>query len=179
MIELIEAVGDAALPGFLTALLVFGFAPGFVLRLIVKLYPRDDLRRRELVAELYTIPRLERPLWVAEQVETALFEGLGTRQQLRIQRRAAFRAAVAANPEYRETRKLTRFSVSITLISASLSLRILSTDGILDFPLSIKQIGGIVVSVFLLIATPPMVYVFLRERRALKRRVAGGSTPPD
>ena len=32
--------------------------------------------RIELVAELYAVPRIQRPLWVAEQLETALFEGL-------------------------------------------------------------------------------------------------------
>jgi hypothetical protein len=58
-------------------LLVFGFAPGAVLRLIVLMYPPDHPRRRELIAELYVVPRIERPFWVAEQVETALFEGLG------------------------------------------------------------------------------------------------------
>lgn len=66
----------AALPAFLLALLVFGFAPGFVLRLLVLLYPKGDLRRRELVAELYAMRRVERPMWVAEQIETSLFEGL-------------------------------------------------------------------------------------------------------
>jgi len=58
------------------ALLVFGFAPGAALRLIVLLYPRDHPRRRELIGELYRYPRIERPFWVAQQLETALFEGL-------------------------------------------------------------------------------------------------------
>lgn len=58
------------------ALLVFGFAPGVVLRLIVLFYPRGHPRRRELLGELYAVPRIERPFWVAEQLEVALFEGL-------------------------------------------------------------------------------------------------------
>jgi hypothetical protein len=54
----------------------------------VKIYPRDDSRRQELVAELYTIRRIERPLFVVEQLETDLFEGLplrlrGTRQKIK------------------------------------------------------------------------------------------------
>jgi hypothetical protein len=65
-----------ALPAFLFALLVFGFAPGAVLRLIVRAFPRDDPRRRELLAELYVVPRMDRPFWVFEQIELALFEGL-------------------------------------------------------------------------------------------------------
>jgi hypothetical protein len=63
-------------PTFLVALLVFGFAPGAVLRLIALAFSRDDPRRRELLAELHAVPRLERPFWVAEQLEVALFEGL-------------------------------------------------------------------------------------------------------
>ena len=57
------------------ALLVYGFAPGALLRLIVVLYPRDHPRRRELIGEP-AHPRIMRPFWVAEQLETALFEGL-------------------------------------------------------------------------------------------------------
>jgi hypothetical protein len=61
------------------ALLVYGFAPGALLRLIVLLYPRDHPSRRELIGELYAYPRIKRPFWVAEQLETALLEGLGGR----------------------------------------------------------------------------------------------------
>jgi hypothetical protein len=74
MAELLEAV--VSWPNMLLVLLVFGFAPGFCLRLIVLAYPRGDPRRSELIAELYAVPRIQRPLWVAEQLETALFEGL-------------------------------------------------------------------------------------------------------
>jgi hypothetical protein len=66
-------------PVFLVALLVFGFAPGAVLRLIVLAFPRDDPRRRELLGELYAVPRVERPFWVFQQLEIALIEGLGSR----------------------------------------------------------------------------------------------------
>jgi len=57
-------------------LLVFGIAPGLVLRLIVLAFTADDPRREELRAELYAVPRYERPLWVAEQIEIAISEGL-------------------------------------------------------------------------------------------------------
>lgn len=66
-------------PTLAIALLVYGFAPGAVLRLIVLLYPRDDPRRRELLGDLYAVPRIERPFWVIEQLEVALFEGLRRR----------------------------------------------------------------------------------------------------
>jgi hypothetical protein len=69
----------ASWPTLLIAVLVYGFAPGFLLRLIVLIYEKDDPRRRELIAELYTIPRHKRPFWVAEQIETALFDGFAPR----------------------------------------------------------------------------------------------------
>jgi diguanylate cyclase (GGDEF)-like protein len=75
--QLLEAV--ASWPNLALVIVVFGFAPGFVLRLIVLAYPRSDPRRDELIAELYAVPRIRRPLWVAQQLEVALFEGLGHR----------------------------------------------------------------------------------------------------
>jgi hypothetical protein len=74
MAELLAAV--TSWPGLVLVLVVFGFAPRFCLRLIVLAYPSSDPRRTELIAELYAVPRIERPLWVAEQLEVALFEGL-------------------------------------------------------------------------------------------------------
>jgi hypothetical protein len=74
---------DAVLswPALLTALVVFGFAPGALLRLIVRAFEREDPRRRELLAELYAVPRMERPFWVLEQLEVALFEGVWERMR--------------------------------------------------------------------------------------------------
>ena len=68
-----------AWPTLGVALLVFGFAPGVALRLIVLFYRRGNPRRQELLGELYAVPRIERPFWVAEQLEVALFEGLRDR----------------------------------------------------------------------------------------------------
>jgi hypothetical protein len=66
-------------PEFLVTVSLFGFAPGFCLRLIVLVYPREHPRRRELVAELYELPYVKRPIWVVSQLETALFEGVPAR----------------------------------------------------------------------------------------------------
>ncbi|MFI6365240.1 hypothetical protein ACIBG0_21085 [Nocardia sp. NPDC050630] len=63
----------------LMAVGVFGFCPGFILRLLVKVYPKDDARRRELPAELYAMNLLLRPFWVAQQFETVIFEGTSLR----------------------------------------------------------------------------------------------------
>lgn len=73
MSEFLDAV--VAWPSLLLVIVVFGFAPGFCLRLIVLAFPSADPRRTELIAELYAVPRIERPFWVAEQLEVALFEG--------------------------------------------------------------------------------------------------------
>lgn len=77
--ELLDSL--ASWPTLLLAVVVYGFMPGFVLRLMVLVYEPDDPRRQELIAELYAVPRLSRPFWVAEQLETALFDGIWPRIQ--------------------------------------------------------------------------------------------------
>ena len=76
MLELVSASGALGTLGI--ALIVFGFAPGMVLAAVVRLIPDED-RRRELQAELYEVPRWERPFWVAQQFEVALRIGLSPR----------------------------------------------------------------------------------------------------
>ena len=68
----------ASWPTFLVALLVFGFAPGALLRIIVLAFPRDDPRRAELLAELHAVPRIERPFWVLEQLRLHCLRVLGS-----------------------------------------------------------------------------------------------------
>lgn len=68
-----------SLESLLLLLLAIGVMPGLVLRIIVLAHPRDSGRREELIAELYAVPPIRRPLWVAEQLELALTEGLGGR----------------------------------------------------------------------------------------------------
>lgn len=71
-----ELMGAAGGWGTLAvALLIFGLLPGLLLSLIVRLLHPDNPRRRELQAELYAVPRWERPFWVCEQLEVALREG--------------------------------------------------------------------------------------------------------
>ena len=77
MADFLNAV--ASWPNLFSVLFVFGFAPGAVLRLLVLVYPKESLRRAELIAELYLVPRIERPVWVAQQAEVAIFEGLPQR----------------------------------------------------------------------------------------------------
>lgn len=77
MSELLNTLVD--LKAFLLVLIVFGVAPGVVVRLMSFAFHRDDPRRQEMRAEFYAVPRLSRPLWVAEQVEVVIFEGLRDR----------------------------------------------------------------------------------------------------
>lgn len=77
MAELIEAV--VSWPTLLLAIGVFSLVPGVVLHLAVMIYPRDHPRRRELIADLAIVPRLERPFWVTEQLVTVIFEGVPLR----------------------------------------------------------------------------------------------------
>jgi hypothetical protein len=79
----------------------FGLLPGLVLRLLVRLYPKDDPRRRELFAELYgpKMTRFRRFEWVFQQLETALRDGLSARHELR-RRRARLAAARQRLVEY-------------------------------------------------------------------------------
>jgi Uncharacterized protein conserved in bacteria (DUF2314) len=103
--ELLDAVVNWRIG--LVVLLVFGFAPGAVLRLIALAYHRDDPRRSEMLAELYTVPWLERPLWVAQHLERALFEGLWERITWaatgRIIHRWHLGSGVERNRQYPET----------------------------------------------------------------------------
>lgn len=69
-------------------LLVLVLRPGFLLRCLIKAYPHGDPRRVELLAELRVIPLIERPIWVLEQVETVLLDGLPSRIQRRRQRQS-------------------------------------------------------------------------------------------
>jgi hypothetical protein len=77
MLELLAEL--IRMQSILALLLIFGFLPGLVLRLVVLLYPKGHPRRGELIGELYARPRWERPWFVAEQLEVALSEGLPTR----------------------------------------------------------------------------------------------------
>lgn len=105
---MIEALFGApgALAAFGLSLFVFGFAPGMVLALIVKLIP-DEERRDELQAELYEVPRWERPYWVAQQFEVALrlgaFPWVGWYWGKYVWRRAKIESGVERNREYPET----------------------------------------------------------------------------
>ncbi|HEV7647196.1 MAG TPA: tetratricopeptide repeat protein [Actinophytocola sp.] len=108
----------------------FGFLPGFLLRLLVLLYPDDDPRRRELVAELYVLGRMERIEWVFQQLETALFEGVSARVEQRRNRRhdgradesgdeAAGRRVPSEADETEETRRRTFVAVAASIASGA------------------------------------------------------------
>jgi len=108
-------------PTLIIALLVFGFAPGALLRIIVLAYPRNDSRRRELRGELSNVPRLERLLWVAEQMELAVFEGLGGRigkalHRYRIRQRIAERLRAERDDFLYSTHTVADHAVAFTIL---------------------------------------------------------------
>jgi hypothetical protein len=63
-------------------LLVFGFAPGAVLRIVVKAWPKGDPMRGALRGDFAVRSHWERPFFVAAQIDNALFDGLGARRSL-------------------------------------------------------------------------------------------------
>lgn len=87
-----------AFGAFLVSVLIFGFAPGFVLAGLVRLIPDPD-RRQELQAELYEIPRWERPYWVAQQLEVAIRIGFFPRVSWRWGRHVWHRAKIDSGLE--------------------------------------------------------------------------------
>lgn len=111
----------------LAVLGVFGFAPGCVLRLLVMIYPRDNPRRKELVAQLYVLKRRERSLFVAEQLETVLFEGVPNRVR-------ALRRRLARN-QARPSDDSSRARQSIGQPGAAMGLDVVSAlvRGIVDY----------------------------------------------
>lgn len=66
--------------------LTFVFAPGVLLHLGVLLFPKGHERRKQFTADLYDVPYLRRPFWVASTLVRCLFEGLPARIQLRKRR---------------------------------------------------------------------------------------------
>jgi hypothetical protein len=68
-----------AIPTTLIVCFLVGFFPGAITRQIVRIYPKRHPRRQEIVAELYAVERKWRLVWVFEQLELALFEGLPQR----------------------------------------------------------------------------------------------------
>jgi hypothetical protein len=98
---------------------VFGFAPGAALRFIVLAFPRSDPRRRELLAELRAVPRLERPIWVAEQLEVALAEGAAGRLARAWRRLAPGRRAAQRWRREKDNFLNARYTVGYSLATLS------------------------------------------------------------
>jgi len=143
-----------AWPALGAAILVFGFAPGVVLRLIVLFYRRDHPRRQELIGELYAVPRIERPFWVAEQLEIALFEGLRCR-------------FAARRPSFADHRGL-RYAVGAALVG----LVVLNV-----FPLNwavqgfgLNSVGAWLVTFILVVLSVGAMLGFQLTRRDARRR---------
>ncbi|MDR2565918.1 MAG: hypothetical protein LBC97_07640 [Bifidobacteriaceae bacterium] len=74
--DLIVSLGRVVICAVLVTLyLAFRLAPGLMLRIILKAYPKGHERRREWVAEWQAVPNSERPVWLASLIRAALIEG--------------------------------------------------------------------------------------------------------
>jgi len=122
-----EVVQLLVWPTFPLALLIFGLAPSIVLRIIVLAFRSDDPRRTEMLGELYSVPRIERPFWVLEQLEIALFEGLGGRLRGVIKRR---------NPVDQKEYEVMRQTIEVDLDAEILraEMRQALRDGLAELP---------------------------------------------
>jgi hypothetical protein len=58
---------------------IFGLTPGFANRVLARAYPKEDPRRAEMIAELYSIPWVERWNWVFQNIERVIHEALPAR----------------------------------------------------------------------------------------------------
>lgn len=87
MDELARLVMTWGVGTLLMTALILGFFPVFVVNVLARVYPKGHPRRTELVAELVTVPRRERLIWVSEQLATVLFEGLPARIAVIIKKR--------------------------------------------------------------------------------------------
>ena len=165
-----------AWPTLGVALLVFGFAPGIVLRLIVLLYRRDNPRRQELLGEIYAVPRIERPFWVAEQLEVALFEGL--RDRIKTRKVAKSKAAQEATVSNRTT-------VPRNPMVAFLIAGVATASGIMSLIAGIMKASptspyGMATIVAASVAgTAAFVYAFRRGWRRWPNRAWQASPPGD
>ncbi|TWG07567.1 hypothetical protein [Saccharopolyspora dendranthemae] len=144
--DIVTNLTSFSLPGLLTVVGVFGFAPGLCMRLIALMYPRTHPRRRELHAEMKIVPRIERPFWVAEQLEEGLSEGLRLRQRAAKKRK---QAKNGPDPYTNTSVRVARFGRVIRELHLSEDeeelLRILRRHGVDDAPealaLKIKRDG--------------------------------------
>ncbi|GAB3148248.1 hypothetical protein GCM10027058_08540 [Microbacterium neimengense] len=73
----------ALLVGVIIGLVVFGVMPVLAAKLMSLAFPKDDPRRPEMAAEVYSVPRWERPVWVGEQVGRIFIEAVPARMSLR------------------------------------------------------------------------------------------------
>jgi len=63
----------------IVSLFLLGLVPNLFLRLIVKVWPKDDPVRKELLANLEALPAHRRPFYVLDQLLNAFTDGLHAR----------------------------------------------------------------------------------------------------
>ncbi len=101
---------DLAVRTLVVALVLFGFVPGLALRCVSRAWPKGHSRRAELRGEMLSIDYIKRPLWVCEQLETALLDGLPARWNERRDRSTA--AQISATSALDRHREVARANIS-------------------------------------------------------------------
>ena len=89
--------GAIAILAVLGSGFLFGFAPQPMLRLLVRVWPKNSERRAELLAEFRVVPYSKRWFWMFDIGWAALSDGLPLRNLERRRSRAAISAQKKAN----------------------------------------------------------------------------------
>jgi hypothetical protein len=147
---------------------VFGFAPGAALRIIVRAFERSDPRRRELLGELYAVPRWERPVWVAQQLEVALFEGVAGRMAKSYRRLAPARRTSEWFRREKRNFIYARYTVGYTVAATSYFAVLVYTMVLVPGP------AGLAASGVWMLAGVTMAWF---HKRATKRLKPGQAHP--
>lgn len=149
------------------SMLVFGFAPGATLRAGTVFLTNDDPRRQTLIAELYSVPRWHRPIWVAEQLEVCLFEGIKLRRARRAARVSTAESFLTRSHRLQVGAYAVIFS-ALTIFCVNVGLR--RATGHDKGSLLLVVLGLLAFSLLLLIEAGRQLLVFEVKSSAVTRR---------
>jgi hypothetical protein len=85
-------------PALLVAVLLFSFGPHLLLLLVLLLYPEGSDRPKQLLADLFDVPRWKKPFWVFEIALMAVFEAVPARVANRRRRAGSTQQVILTNP---------------------------------------------------------------------------------
>ena len=127
---------------FLLAAIFIGFIPRLILRVVLFAYRKDNPHRREILAEYFAVPRIWRLIWVFEQAEAALFEGLPERWS----KRRRSRVMLAVRPVSIAFLLLGSFFIACNFLTAAFTPLTYSIS--FDSPDTVQVTGNVPLSSF-------------------------------